>query len=128
MNRDPGETSRFRSWSWIVAEAAIVILALGIRASCFLTWEEPANIHYMDESLLLYEPLAMWEGVTPREVGWPASTTRSVLALGYAFTMLGSGGISLERDGHSPVAILGAVARWSGARLDDPGRCERFRP
>ena len=58
--------------------ALILLAALAVRANFVLPiyWQEPYDVHSLDEHFLPLEALALWEGVTPRELGWPGSTMR----------------------------------------------------
>ncbi len=58
-----------------LALAAVLLLAVLARMSV-VTWSDPWGPHHPDEHILPLEALALWEGITPREVGWPGSTTR----------------------------------------------------
>lgn len=51
-----------------IALAAVLLLALLARASV-VTWSDPWGPHHPDEHILPLEALALWEGITPREVG-----------------------------------------------------------
>lgn len=106
--------------SWRLLNLSIIALAFVVRASCLVAWEEPGGVHHVDEPLLAYESLALWESVTPRELGWPASTTRLALGGACAVTMVAGPDSPLRGSSTSPPDLLAAVARWSRARLDDP--------
>src|SRR5262249_23624171 len=62
-----------------VVPASILIVGRLVRFTVCL-WSAPWTPHHPDEDILPLEALALWEGVTPREVGWPASTTRLTLS------------------------------------------------
>src|SRR5262245_61170738 len=62
-----------------LAVAALLIAGVLIRCSVLL-WSDPWGPHHPDEDILPLEAMALWEGITPREVGWPASTTRVLLS------------------------------------------------
>src|SRR5258708_23598544 len=63
-------------WSrafWLAIGAAILIGSFA-RLN-LIRWAEPCAPHQPDEHILPLEALALWEGITPREVGWPGSTS-----------------------------------------------------
>jgi hypothetical protein len=103
---------------WLVL---VVTIAAVLRFSFLFpgVWQQPWTPHHFDEHFLPYEALALWEGVTPREVGWPASTSRLVLSTVYATRMLVEVGPELARQPDA-AAVMALVAQWSGHRVADP--------
>ena len=105
--------------------ALLAILATGIvlRVSFVVpgVWQQPWTPHHFDEHILPFEALGLWEGVTPREVGWPGSTVRAALSAVYGVRMLWDErrALAAARD---PEAVLAPVARWSGERVPDAAR------
>src|SRR5205814_202607 len=73
-----------------------------------------------DEDILPLEGLALWEGVTPREVGWPGSTTRLALgaiqAVEWTFER---GHIAWDRRA-APDKALETVTTWIGDQYLHP--------
>lgn len=103
---------------WLVL---VVTIAAVLRLSFLYpgVWQQPWTPHHFDEHFLPYEALALWEGVTPREVGWPASTSRLALSAVYATRLLADRGLELLRQ-PDPAAVMTLVAQWSGERVADP--------
>lgn len=120
----PAETAHSTSWRfapWLQL-GAVLVLAFLVRANFVLDvcWHRPYDLHHTDEQFLPYEALAMWEGMTPRELGWPATPTRFMLSLGYA-AQLALTAPPPSADGRMSAPILmDRVAQWSAARLADP--------
>jgi hypothetical protein len=106
-----------RSLLWM---ALLIALAASLRLSFAVprVWDQPWTPHHFDEHILPYEALALWEGVTPREVGWPASTFRLALSAVYGAQFVAAESHSV---GSAPnaAAAMGVVARWSGERVGD---------
>ena len=110
-----------RGWSraiWVATIAAVLIGALArINVG---RWAEPWDPHQPDEHILPLEALGLWEGITPREVGWPGSTTRLVLSVVAASQCLREQGrVMLEERAH-PDRALQIVSTWIGNRFVDP--------
>lgn len=99
---------------------AVVLTAAAIRLSFVVpgVWEEPWTPHHFDEHVLPYEAVALWEGVTPREVGWPAGPFRLALSAAYAGRMLADQRRPLL-SAANPEAAMATVALWSGRRVAD---------
>ena len=101
----------------------VLAAALTVRLSFLMpgVWQQPWTPHHFDEHILPYEALGLWEGVTPREVGWPGSTVRVALSGVYAVRMLWDerGALAAAPD---PEAALARVSRWSGERVPDAAR------
>ena len=98
----------------------VFLVAVGFRFSFALpgAWQQPWTPHHFDEHFLPQEALALWEGVSPREIGWPASTFRLALAGAYS--------VPLAADTHPALAAapdaataMGVIARWIGERTSD---------
>lgn len=98
----------------------MVVTAAALRLSFFVpgVWEQPWTPHHFDEHILPYEALALWEGVTPREVGWPAGPSRLALSAVYAGRLLADERRALA-SAESPEAAMATAARWSGRRVAD---------
>jgi hypothetical protein len=100
--------------------AAVVATAAALRLSFVVpgVWEEPWTPHHFDEHVLPYEAVALWEGVTPREVGWPAGPFRLALSAAYVGQLVADERGALTAA-ESPEAAMATVARWSGRRVTD---------
>jgi hypothetical protein len=48
--------------------AVVLVIGVGARAAV-LSWDDPCHPHHPDEGILPLEAIALWEGVTPREIG-----------------------------------------------------------
>jgi len=103
-----------------VAQVAVLALAATLRFSFALpgVWEDPWTPHHFDEHILPYEALATWEGVTPREVGWPASTFRLALS-GLYGVQFAAAEATAVRSAPNAASAMAVVATWSGARVAD---------
>jgi hypothetical protein len=115
---DP-ENRHSRGWRWPqimigVAIAIGVCVRLGV-----LLWTDPWTPHHPDEHILPLEALALWEGVTPREVGWPASTTRLTLSGAAAAKWVLEESRSWARTGMDETS-LAFISQWIGAQYVDP--------
>lgn len=111
-----GVTGTADRW-WIVL---VVAIAAVLRLSFLYpgVWQQPWTPHHFDEHVLPYEALGLWEGVTPREVGWPAGPFRLVLSAAYAVRLMADEGGALA-SAQSPEAAMATVARWNGRRVAD---------
>lgn len=107
-----------------LALAAVLLLGVAVRLSV-LTWEAPYTPHHPDEAILTQESLALWEGVTPREVGWPASTTRLLLSSAHAVAWMADDAQAIAMR-HEPTQVMGAMAAWIGAQYADSTRVYRI--
>ena len=106
-----------RAYRWLIAAA----LAAGVIARLsVLAWNEPWTPHHWDEHVLQLEALALWEGVTPREVGWPASTTRMMLSGLAAVQWARSGAAEAWALRDHPGEALESISAWIGERFVDP--------
>ncbi len=101
--------------------AGVFIIAAVLRVSFAIpgVWQQSWTPHHADEHILPEEALALWEGVTPRELGWPASTTRFGLSFLYAVPFIAEQGGALRRA-PNPEAALEIVSRYIAARWVDP--------
>jgi hypothetical protein len=61
---------------WVAA--SIVILIGACPRASVLVWSDPWGPHHPDEHILGLEALGLWEGITPREIGWPRSALEVV--------------------------------------------------
>jgi hypothetical protein len=100
--------------------ALVMVIAASLRLSFYVpgVWQQPWTPHHFDEHVLPYEAVALWEGVTPREVGWPAGPFRLALSAAYAGRLMADEGGALA-SAQSPEAAMATVARWSGRRVAD---------
>jgi hypothetical protein len=103
---------------WLATLAAILVGAF-VRIGV-VRWADPWEPHHPDEHILPLEALALWEGVTPREVGWPASTTRLVLSVVAAAQCLLEEGRGMWLQRAQPDRALESVSVWIGRRYIDP--------
>lgn len=108
----------------VVALSAVLGIGMAVRLTVF-TWQDPFGPHHPDEAILPLESLALWEGVTPREVGWPASTTRIALSAAHAVQWLSSQPTPLA-TAQEPVRVMASMAQWVGARYSDPAPLYRL--
>src|SRR5215216_5687658 len=93
--------------------AALFVLAVAIAArATIVLWEVPFTPHHPDEAILSREAIALWEGITPREVGWPASTTRLMLSAVHGVQMLADTAPTLWERRARPHAALEAIVDW----------------
>jgi hypothetical protein len=114
---------RTRWWQGLV----IAALCAGVLARLnYLRWDDPWGPHHPDETSLALEAIALWEGITPREVGWPASTTRLALSAVAAvdWTMHRAGGVSQVRG--QPDRALAEVSQWIAEQYVDQSRLYRL--
>ena len=124
IDREPAAASRSTAGAlkrapWHVWLTVLVVtLGIGARAS-FLGWDAPWTPHQADEVFLPQEALALWEGVTPRELGWPASTARVMLSAAAAGEWV-AGNASAAWTSKEPYAVLDNLAHWIAARYLDP--------
>jgi len=107
----------------LFAFVAVVLFALAVRVLpvAFGPWSNPTAVHHVDERILPYEALAAWEGIPPREIGWPAATTRLALSAAYAVDLVASSYPTLA-GATSTTDAMEHVARWSADKLDNPER------
>lgn len=98
----------------------MLITAAALRFSFAIpgAWDAPWTPHHFDEHILPYEALALWEGVTPREVGWPSSTFRFTLSALYLGPLIADQGPALARADNAADAMH-LVAAWSGSKVAD---------
>ena len=100
--------------------AGVFVIAAVLRVSFAIPgiWQQSWTPHQADEHILPEEALALWEGVTPREMGWPASTTRLGLSLVYAVPFMAEHGGELRRAPNAEAA-LEIVSNFIAARWVD---------
>lgn len=101
---------------WLVLTAIVVGIACRLWV---FAWQDPFGPHHPDEHLLPLETLATWEGITPREVGWPASTTMLVLDAGFAVQFLAERGRDLAQMGGHPDRVMDTLSSWIGQHYID---------
>jgi len=104
---------------WRLVTAVAIVLSVVTRLS-IIGWSEPWSPHQADEHLLPLDAMALWEGITPREVGWPASTTRLILSATAAVQWFAEEGRAAWQDRHVPDQALQTVTDWIGRRYVDP--------
>jgi hypothetical protein len=114
LPRAPAQASSRRTRRWLLAA---LLLAAALTRLSYLAWDDPYGPHQADEHFLPLEALAMWEGVAPREMGWPGSTSRLLLSTVYAGRLLLDTGSSLTQG--SLDERLAVVSRWIGAQWAD---------
>jgi hypothetical protein len=115
----PVETARVPSRVlWLLTIAAILVGAV-VRIGVVL-WTDPWDSHHPDEHILPLEALALWEGVTPREVGWPGSTTRLVQSMVAASQCVFEEGRAMWAERTQPDRALEIVSAWITRRYVDP--------
>ena len=99
---------------------AIVLLAGVVARLSVFAWSDPWGPHHPDEHILPIEAVALWEGMTPREVGWPASTTRLALSATAAVQWLADTGSAAWHERSDPSRALVTVTDWIGRHYLDP--------
>jgi hypothetical protein len=97
----------------------LVVLAGIIARLSFLGWSDPWGPHHPDEGILPLEALGLWEGITPRAVGWPASTTMLALSAGAAVEWAADTGDKAWGQRHDPAAALATITGWISERFAD---------
>jgi 4-amino-4-deoxy-L-arabinose transferase-like glycosyltransferase len=101
-------------------EAALLVMVIAVMArAAVVFWHAPLTPHHPDEGLLSREAIALWEGVTPREVGWPASTTRLMLGVVHGLQLSADVGSTLWRQRTQPQAALETIVQWIAHRSAD---------
>ncbi len=80
-------------------------------------WHRPYSTHDSDEQFMLFESLALWEGISPESIGWPGSTTRLVLSVVYAGLFVVESGFNLPAN---PGQLFEAIGHWIATKGDDP--------
>lgn len=108
-----------------IALTIVLLLGVVVRGSVVL-WDFPWEPHHPDEHILPLEAVALWEGVTPREVGWPASTTRLLLSAVSAGKWIAEQGTVAWRSRSQPERVLTTVTGWIGAQYVDPSSLYRL--
>ena len=107
-----------RTTLWWATLAAILLGAI-VRVGV-VRWADPLETHHPDEHILPLEAMALWEGVTPREVGWPGSTTRLILSGILGSQLLAEEGRDIWASRREPDRALQAISTWSARRYVDP--------
>jgi hypothetical protein len=105
--------------TWSTAMLAAVVAAGVLARLALLTWDDPWGPHHPDETVLALEAVALWEGVTPREIGWPASTTRVALGVVAAADWALDEGVTVWRQRANPAVALQTISDWIGSRFVD---------
>src|SRR5690349_19480779 len=108
-----------RSRAWRLGTLAAVFVGALLRIGMVL-WAAPWEPHHPDEHILPLEAMALWEGVTPREVGWPGSTTRLILSAITGSQMLAEEGRGVWASRTQPDQALEMISRWTARRYVDP--------
>jgi hypothetical protein len=83
-------------------------------------WTDPWDTHHPDEHILPLEAVALWEGVTPREVGWPGSTTRVIHSAVAASQCVLEEGRAMWAERARPDRALAIVSAWISRRYVAP--------
>jgi hypothetical protein len=98
---------------------AVLVAGAAVRASVVF-WDDPWGPHHPDEHILPLEALALWEGITPREVGWPGTTSRLILSGVETTRLLVNKGDALWQRRSNPADALGVMTKWIGEQYVDP--------
>src|SRR5947208_3536428 len=96
---------------WRIVILAMLIAGAAARASVVF-WADPWGPHHPDEHILPLEALALWEGITPREVGWPGTTSRVLLSGVEAAKLAVDKGHALWQRRSNPAEALGVITKW----------------
>ena len=104
---------------WSAALSAAILIGTLARASV-VVWSDPWGPHHPDEHILPLEALGLWEGVTPREVGWPGSTTRILLSGIEAAELFVEKGFEIWQFRQQPDRALHVVTTWIGTQFVEP--------
>jgi hypothetical protein len=107
-----------RSTLWWATLAAILLGAV-VRIGV-VGWTDPWETHHPDEHILPLEAMALWEGMTPREVGWPGSTTRLITSAVLGSQMLAEEGRGIWALRAQPDRALEIISTWTARRFVDP--------
>lgn len=103
MIETPQQSSARTYLSYVIP--SLVFVALTLNWTCPLVWESPGSPHHVDEIFLPYESIALWEGIKPRELGWPAATARPIYSVTYGLISL-----SREASGITEAISSGNIA------------------
>src|SRR5215470_8816268 len=109
-----------RARRWWKAAILVVLLAGAAARAGVVFWTDPWGPHHPDEHILPLEALALWEGITPREVGWPGTTSRLVLSGVHAARLLVDEGDALWQRRSNPADALAVITKWIGEQYVDP--------
>jgi len=116
----PGNTARPLQTRWHrLALGAAIVVGVALRLSVLL-WNEPWTPHHADEHILPLEAVALWEGVTPREIGWPAATTRLAISVVAGATWLVDQGRDVWAHRSALDGVLDSISHWIALRYVDP--------
>jgi len=107
-----------RQTLWLLTIAAILVGAV-VRTGV-VRWTDPWDTHHPDEHILPLEAIALWEGVTPREVGWPGSTTRLIHSVVAASQCAIEEGRAMWAERARPDRALAIVTTWIARRYVAP--------
>jgi hypothetical protein len=126
--RLPAGRSNDRSLQHRAARIALVvaIIAGALVRLNLVSWVDPWSPHHADEHVLPLEALALWEGVTPVELGWPGSTARITLSGIAAVQFLVEQGRVVLRQAGEPAQVLETVSKWIGERYVESSRLYRL--
>jgi hypothetical protein len=83
-------------------------------------WSHPWEPHHPDEHILTLDAMALWEGITPQEVGWPGSTTRLVLSAAMVAQWVADEGRTAWQYRREPDRALDTVTTWIAERWVNP--------
>jgi hypothetical protein len=110
-----------RPWQRRPLLLTIVILLVGLAArGSVIFWSDPWEPHHPDEHILGAEALALWEGIAPREIGWPGAPSRVLISVEAAVVWFADEGRSALQMRHDPGRVLDEITRWIGRRFLDP--------
>lgn len=113
------ETGRSSSRTLRVLTIAVIVIGALVRVGV-VRWSEPWDSHHPDEHILPLEALAQWEGITPREIGWPGSTTRLVHSAIAATHCVFEEWRPMWAQREHPDRALAVVSSWMSRRFVDP--------
>jgi hypothetical protein len=108
-----------RSRPFRLAIAAAILIGAVVRLNV-VRWSEPWQPHHPDEHILPLEALASWEGIVPREVGWPGSTSRFVISVAAGSQMLLEEGRAMWSERSQPDRVLDTITTWIAKRYVEP--------
>ena len=104
---------------WRTALVAALVLGALVRGGVVL-WSTPWEPHHPDEHILPLEAIALWEGVTPREVGWPGTTMRVALSAALGGEFVWQRGAALWQTRGHPDKTVQLVSDWIGRQFVHP--------
>jgi hypothetical protein len=115
----PEKTAPIAARTLRLLTIAAILLGAVIRIGV-VGWTDPWDTHHPDEHILPLEAVALWEGITPREVGWPGSTTRLIHSLAAAVQCAVEEGGAMWAERDRPDRALAIVSTWIGRRYVAP--------